>query len=83
MVIRQLLVVDAEQMQDRGVKIMPGDRPLDRLPADLIGAPKRDARLQSGTGHPATEAVAIVITPGTDLISRRLGKQRDESKLAK
>ena len=35
-VVRQPLVVDAEQMQNRRMKIMPRDAVLDRLPTDLI-----------------------------------------------
>ena len=64
----ELLVVNAEQMQDRGVKIVPWNRPLDRFPADFIGVTKRETRLESGARQPATEAVTIVVSPGADLI---------------
>lgn len=35
-VIRQAFVLDAEQMQNRRVEVMPRDTVLDRLPTDLI-----------------------------------------------
>ena len=38
-VIAQPLVINAEEMQHRGVEIMPGYRLLDRLVADVVGGP--------------------------------------------
>jgi hypothetical protein len=71
----ELFVVNAKQMQDRCVKIMPRNGSFDCLPANFIGVAKRETRLESGTGHPTTEAVTIVISPGTNLIGSRLCKR--------
>ena len=46
-IILESLVIDTEQMQDRRVKVGPGDGILDRLPADVIRGAVTETVLQA------------------------------------
>ena len=59
--IGQLLVVDPQQMQHRGVEIVHVDRVLRDVVAEVIGLPMDVAFLDSGTGHPQGEAAGVMI----------------------
>ena len=76
MIKGQFQVVDTKQMHDRRVKVIPADRISDRFPSNLIRFPKSESRPQATPGHPATEPIAVVIAPGTDLVGIGLGKGR-------
>ena len=71
----QSLVIETEQMENRGMQVMPRNRTLDRFPAEFIGGSECHSRFEPGSGHPAGEAVAIVVAPWSNLIGRRLGKR--------
>ena len=51
--VRQLLVVEAQQVQDRRVQVVDVDPVLDRLEAELVGRPVGRAR-PSPRRRPAT-----------------------------
>lgn len=65
-VVRQFFVIDAEEVQHRGVKVVPGNRSINSFPADLVGAADRDARPAATTCHPAAETVAVVVAAGAN-----------------
>ena len=50
--IRELLVVEAEEVEDRGVKIMVRDRGLHRMHAKVVGGAISEAAFDSAAGHP-------------------------------
>ena len=50
--IRQALVVEAEQVQQRGVEIMEMDRVLNRPKTEFIGGPVRHSPFGPATGEP-------------------------------
>ena len=51
--VRQLRVVEAEQVQDRRVQIMHVDLLLDGLVAELVGGAINRAALDAAAGQPA------------------------------
>src|SRR5262245_5110307 len=61
---RQLRVVDAEEVQQRGLVIVDVNRVLDNVPAELIGRPVDVAALHAAAGHPEAERPAEVIAAG-------------------
>ncbi len=62
---RQPRVVDAQQVQDRGVEVVDIDRLLGHLPADVVGRSVSDAVLEAGSGQPDAEGVRVVIAAST------------------
>ena len=60
---RQLLVVDAEQVQDRRVEIGHGDFVFRDEIADLVARPVAKAALHPGSGEEAGERGRMMIAP--------------------
>ena len=65
-IIGQSSVVDAEEVQDRGVKVMPGDRIAGDFPPNLVALAVGGARLKAAACQPGGKGVAIVIAACTD-----------------
>ncbi len=59
--IRQLCVIDAELVQDRGVQIVKMDLVLDRVVPVLIGFSVRHPATNAASGHPHRKSVRIVV----------------------
>ena len=59
--VGELLVVEAEQVQDRGVQVVDVDRVLDGLEAELVGRAVDVAALDAAAGQPHREAVVVVV----------------------
>lgn len=72
----QLFVINPEEMQDRGMKVMPRDGILDRLPTDVVSGSVGDPRLQAATGSPNGETALVVVPAGADDALARLGERR-------
>ena len=51
--VRQLLVVDAEQVQDRRLEVVDVDGVLGDVVAEVVGRAVGDARLDAAAGQPA------------------------------
>ncbi len=66
--IRQLFVIEAEQVQDGGVQVVHVDRVFDRGKAELIGGAVDMARTDTAPGHPDGEAVVVVIAAPVGLV---------------
>src|SRR5262249_43065207 len=75
-IVRQPFVIDAEQMQDSGVEVVPVGAVLDGLPSNLISCPVSNAMLEAGAGQPHRKAVLIVIATLADDVGSRLRKGR-------
>src|ERR1700722_14274317 len=61
--IGQLLVIEAEQMQNGGVQIMHVDFVLAGIEAKIIRSAEGDARLDAAARHPDAETIRMMITP--------------------
>src|SRR5262249_41249218 len=59
----QLLVVEAEQVQDGGVPVVDVYLALDGLVAVLVGGAVAVAALDAAAGHPEGEAAVVVVAP--------------------
>ena len=59
--VGELLVVEAQQVQDRGVQVVDVDRVLDGLEAELVGRAVDVAALDAAAGQPHGEAVVVVV----------------------
>ena len=57
-------VVEAEEMQDRGLEVVRSDDVLDCAVADFVGGAERLASLDSAAGKPDREALAVVVAAG-------------------
>ena len=62
--IGKFLVIESEQMQDRGVQVVNVDRVFLDTPADLVGAADGLSPFHSSTRHPETERVGVVVASG-------------------
>ena len=69
-------MVDPQQVQQRGMEVVPGHRVLGGLPADVVGGPVGSAPSDTASGEPAGEPVAIVVTAGSHRVGTRLCKRR-------
>ena len=69
---RQSFMVDAEQMQQRRVKVVHMDAVLDDVVAVVVGLADDGAALRAAAGHSQREAAAVVITPKVILTQRAL-----------
>ena len=58
----QLLVVDAQQMENRRIEVMHMDRVLCNVVAEIIGLTITDSAFYASTGHPGRETTWVVIT---------------------
>ena len=59
--VGELLVVEAEEVQDRGVQVVDVDLLLDRLEAEFVGGAVDVAAAHAAAGQPHREAVVIVV----------------------
>src|SRR5262245_46966414 len=59
--VRQLRVLDSEQMQDRGVEVIHADAIYGRLVPDLIRLAVVESTLDPASRHPGGEGVGVVI----------------------
>ncbi|MBM4003262.1 MAG: DinB family protein [Planctomycetes bacterium] len=57
----QVIVVEPQQVQDRGVPVRNGDFILHGRQAQLVGGANGDSSTNTCAGHPATERVLVVI----------------------
>ncbi len=62
-VIRECFVVDAEQVEDRGVEVGPGDRLFHRLPSDFIRFTVGGSLLEPCAGQPSCKSFWVVVAP--------------------
>src|SRR3954453_23175903 len=62
--VRELLVVEAQQGEDRRVEVVDVDAVLDRAVAELVGRPVREPALDAPAGHPRAEPAAVVVATG-------------------
>ncbi len=74
--VGQLRVVEAHQVQDRGVDVVDVDSVLDGLVAELVGGSVLDAALDAAAGHPGGEGVRVVVAARATLASRTCGRTR-------
>jgi len=58
----QLLVIDAQQVQDGGLKVMNVDFVVHGVEADIVGGSMGDARLDSASSHPGSKGVGVMVT---------------------
>ena len=56
--ISEALMINAHEVEDRGVKVVGADGILYRREAELVGAAMHRAALDAATGHPDTESVS-------------------------
>ena len=61
MAIGELLVVDAHQVEHRGMEIVHVDDIFDRVVADFVGCAEVAAGLDSAAGHPDRERFDVVV----------------------
>ena len=67
----EALVIEAEEVQDGGVKIVDRGHAFDGPVAEVIGCSVAEGGLHAGPGHPGREALGVVVaTAGTFLKSR-------------
>ncbi len=71
MIKRETFMVETQQVQDRGVKIMNIDHIFDGLMAELIGGAEAEAMLDTGAGEPGGETLGIMISTRGPLLKRR------------
>src|SRR5688572_12345544 len=57
----QALVVDAEQVEHRGVQVVDRSHVLDSLVAEVVGGAEAEAALYAGAGEPDREALWVVV----------------------
>ena len=60
----ELLVVEAEQVQDGGVEVVHVDLVLRGLVAEFVGRAMGEAGFHAGAGEPDGEAVRVVVAAG-------------------
>ena len=81
-VVAQPLVVEAEQVQDRGVQVVDRADVLDRLVAELVGRAVAEARVSRRRRPARREALRVVVAAARALLERRhpaeLGHPDDE-----
>ena len=61
-------VVEAEEVQERGVVVVVGDDVLDGLVAELVGRAVDVAALEAAAGQPHAEAVGVVVAADVLLV---------------
>ena len=57
----QLLVIEAQDMQDGGVEVIDGGNVFRGPVAKLVGRAVRESRFDAATSHPHREAVVVVV----------------------
>src|SRR5262249_10798077 len=53
--------VEAQEMQNRGLEVVNGDRAFGDVVAQVVGSAQRDPRLEAAPGHPEREAVRMMV----------------------
>jgi len=81
--IRQLLVVQSQQMQDRRVQIVDVNATLDRPAAELVRRTMAHSGPDSGPGQQGCESIPIVFPPGSPDSARVVLKVRSPAKFAR
>ena len=61
--ISELLVLEAEQMKDRGVKIMVRHRRFNRVHTKVVGGTISEAAFDPAAGQPHRKSVVLMPTP--------------------
>ena len=64
--ISELLVIETEEMKDRGVKIMVRNRGFNGMHSKVVGGTISEAAFDPAAGHPHRESV--VMMPTSDLL---------------
>ncbi len=59
--VGQALVIEPEQVEDRGVQVVDVHRVLDGLVAELVGLAVGDPGLHAAAGHPEGESLVVVV----------------------
>ena len=59
--VGELRVVEAQQVQQRGVQIVDVDAVFDDVEAEVVGSAEREARLDAAAGHPIGEGVGMMV----------------------
>jgi hypothetical protein len=72
--VRELCMIDAQQVEHRGVEIVNVDRALRGVVAKLIGGAVRDPSLDAAARHPHSKAFDVMVAPAA-LRHGRAGKQ--------
>src|SRR5688500_9963179 len=62
MEVGQPLVIDPQQVQQRGVEVVDVDAALDDVVAEVIGGAVDEPRLDAAASHPDGEAARMVVT---------------------
>ena len=65
-IVGESFVIDAEEVQDGGVVVVPMDGFVDGFPADFVGCSPVESGFESTAGHPDGESVHIMISTGSD-----------------
>ena len=68
----ELFVVDAEDVEHRGVEVAEVDWVLGDVVAEVVGAPVLDAGFDAGASEPDGEAAAVVIAAGVGVAESAL-----------
>ena len=59
--VGELFVIDAKQVQDRGLKIVDMDRILGYVEAKIVGSPMNMTMFDATAGQPYTEGVWMMV----------------------
>ena len=69
--IGELLVVEAQEVQDRRVQVVNVDAIFDGVPAEFVGRPVRPPRLHAAAGQPHREAERMMVAAVGRALARR------------
>ena len=72
--VGELLVVDAEAVEHRGVQVAEVDGVLGDVVAEVVGLAVFDAGLHAGAGEPDGEAAAVMVAAGVGVAERALAE---------
>lgn len=59
--VRQSLVIDSHQVQNRGIEVVDVDAIFDHIVAEFVGRSVADAWLDTTAGHPGGETSRMVV----------------------
>src|SRR5262245_62654471 len=69
--VRELLVVEPQEVQDRGVQVVDAHPAFDGPEADVVGRPVMHAAPDAPAGHPDGERVRVVVPTAAPLLNDR------------
>ena len=72
--VGEAVVVDAQDVEHRGVQVAEVDRVLGDVVAEVVGAAEFDAGLDAGAGEPDGEAAAVVVAAHVGVAQDALAK---------